>query len=138
MRSEARLPTSRTVLAGATLVALVATAGSLYLSLGLGLVPCRLCWYQRIAMYPLTVVLGVAALENRPGAVRTAAPLAVIGAFIAAYHSYIQVAGSNTCTASSCSAVLLRVGGVFSIPNLSLVAFLLIVGLLVLLGRRSR
>ncbi len=55
-------------MAALTVVAGVATAGSLYFSEVLGLVLCDLCWYQRILMYPLVVVLGVAAWENRPEA----------------------------------------------------------------------
>ncbi|KOX93727.1 disulfide bond formation protein DsbB [Haloarcula rubripromontorii] len=121
----------RLLLAAATAVAAVATAGSLYLSLGLGLTPCRLCWYQRILMYPLVVVLGVAAVEDRPGVVRTALPLAVPGAAVAAYHSWLQVS-QTTCGlgAVSCAQIQYRVLGL-TVPNLSLVAFLLVTGLVV-------
>src|SRR5688500_635119 len=45
-------------------IALFATFGSLFLSEIAHLVPCKLCWYQRICMYPLTVILGIAALKN--------------------------------------------------------------------------
>ena len=131
--SEARRVFNRPrfLLAAATAVATVATAGSLYLSLGLGLTPCRLCWYQRILMYPLVVVLGVAAVENRPGVVRTALPLAVPGGAIAAYHSWLQVS-QTTCGlgAVSCAQIQYRVLGL-TVPNLSLVAFLLATGLVV-------
>ncbi|KAA9396779.1 disulfide bond formation protein B [Haloarcula sp. CBA1130] len=122
---------SQLLLAAATVVAAVATAGSLYLSLGLGLTPCRICWYQRILMYPLVVVLGVAAVEDRPGVVRTALPLSVPGAAIAAYHSWLQVS-QTTCGlgAISCAQVQYRVLGL-TVPNLSLVAFLLVSGLVV-------
>lgn len=118
---------SRTLLAFGALVALVATAGSLYLSLGLGLVPCELCWYQRICMYPLVAVFGVALHEGRTAVYRTVLPLAVPGAVIAAYHSWLQVAATGgTCSiGGGCAAVQLRVLGL-SIPNLSLVAFLLV------------
>lgn len=118
---------TRFVLACGTLVAIVATAGSLYLSEVLGLIPCELCWYQRILMYPLTVVIGVAALENRPGIYRTALPLSVLGTIIAAYHSWLQVSGSSgTCSIGvGCAAVQYRVFGL-TIPNLSLIAFVLI------------
>ncbi len=121
----------RLLLAAGTVVAAVATAGSLYLSLGLGLTPCRLCWYQRILMYPLVVVLGVAAVENRPGVVRTALPLAVPGGAIAAYHSWLQVS-QTTCGigAVSCAQIQYRVLGL-TVPNLSLTAFLLVTGLVV-------
>lgn len=126
-----RLP--RVLLACGTMVALVATAGSLYLSLGLGLIPCELCWYQRILMYPLVVVLGVALLEGRETVYHTATPLATVGAAIAAYHSYIQInPGASSCTVG-CSAVQYEVFGL-TIPNLSLLAFVLV--LLVMVGLR--
>ncbi len=116
----------RLLLTGGTLVAAVATVGSLYLSLGLGLIPCELCWYQRILMYPLTLILGVATLENRPEVFRTALPLSVLGTAIAAYHSYLQVAAvSTTCTIGSCGSIQYQVFGL-TIPNLSLIAFVLV------------
>ncbi|MBV0923635.1 disulfide bond formation protein B [Halomicroarcula limicola] len=118
---------TRQLLGFATLVAAVATAGSLYFSLGVGLTPCRLCWYQRILMYPLVVVLGVAAFERRAEVARTVLPLAVLGGSISAYHSWLQVSQSSCgLGAVSCSAVVYRVVG-FSIPNLALMAFSLVV-----------
>ncbi|MFB6106114.1 MAG: disulfide bond formation protein B [Halobacteriaceae archaeon] len=130
-------PDARRLLAGTAAVAAVATAGSLYLSLGLGLVPCELCWYQRILMYPLVVVLGVAAVEDRPAVYRTVLPLAALGAAVATYHSYLQVADTGaTCTFGGCSAVLMRVVGL-TIPNLSLLSFLLVLGGMVAVRRGS-
>jgi disulfide bond formation protein DsbB len=117
----------RRVLAACTLVALVATAGSLYFSEVAGLVPCELCWYQRILMYPLVAVLGVAAYEGRAGVWKTALPLSIPGAAVAAYHTYLQVAPAtgSTCTLS-CGGVSWRGLGVFTIPRLSLTAFLML------------
>lgn len=117
-RLDARYP-----LAAGGLVALVATAGSLYLSVGMGLVPCELCWYQRTLMYPLVVVFGVALVERRPGVYRTVLPLSALGTGLAAYHSWLQVAAAGRCTFGGCAAVQLRVVGL-TVPNLSLVAFL--------------
>ncbi|MFB6138528.1 MAG: disulfide bond formation protein B [Halobacteriaceae archaeon] len=122
----------RWLLAAATLVAAVATAGSLALSLGLGLVPCRLCWYQRILMYPLVVVFGVALLEGRVRVYRTALPLAAPGLAVAAYHSWLQYraatrSGPVTCGFGGCSAVQYRVLGL-TVPNLAAIAFALLVG----------
>ena len=130
-RFEARLP-----LGVGTLVAVVATAGSLYFSLGLGLVPCELCWYQRILMYPLVLVLGVAALENRRRGFLTALPLSILGVVVAAYHSWLQVSGTTgTCSVGGgCSAIQYQILGL-SIPNLSLIAFVLITLLLVVTAR---
>ncbi|WP_435078286.1 disulfide bond formation protein B [Halococcus sp. AFM35] len=117
---------TRPVLAAGTLVAVVATAGSLYFSEVLGLIPCELCWYQRILMYPLVLVVGVAALEDRPDVYRSALPLSALGTVVAAYHSYVQVAvESTTCTVGGCGSVQFRLLGL-TIPNLSLVAFVLL------------
>jgi len=128
---------TRLVLGAATLVAVVATAGSLFLSLGLGLVPCRLCWYQRILMYPLVVVLGVAAVERRAAVARTALPLVGLGGAIAAYHSWLQVS-QTTCGvgAISCAQVQYRLLGL-TVPNLSLLAFCLVGGAVVLAWRQG-
>lgn len=136
-----RLPSDRVLLVAATLVAVVATAGSLALSLVLGLVPCDLCWYQRILMYPLVVVFGVAALEDRRDVWRTGLPLSAGGGVIAAYHSLLQVvpSGSATCGAGGgCTAVLLpMLGGLLMIPRLSLIAFALEFLAVVVLARRG-
>jgi len=116
----------------ATLVATVATAGSLWFSLGLGLTPCDLCWYQRILMYPLVVVLGVATAENRPAVVRTALPLVAIGGSLAAYHSYLQATLTECTIGGPCATVQWESPVIgLTIPNLSLVAFGLLVVLLV-------
>jgi disulfide bond formation protein DsbB len=127
----------RILVGAATVVTVVATAGSLFFSLGLGLVPCELCWYQRILMYPLVVVLGVAALDGDERVWRTALPLSLLGAIIAAYHSYLQVnpAIGGVCgLGGGCAAVLYpMVGGLLTIPRLSLVAFLLVTGALLVL-----
>jgi disulfide bond formation protein DsbB len=132
----------RHLLAALTLVAGVATAGSLFFSLGLGLVPCTLCWYQRILMYPLVVVGGVATVETRAGAWRTVLPLSVAGTAIAAYHVYLQVrpAAAGTCgIGQSCAAVQYpMLGGLLTIPRLSLVAFLLVSGLALVVAARDR
>ncbi|GAB3320539.1 disulfide bond formation protein B [Haloplanus rallus] len=123
---------TRRRLALGTAIAAVATAGSLWFSLGLGLVPCTLCWYQRILMYPLVVVLGVAALDRRPDVYRTALPLALPGLGLAAYHSVLQATTARCTLAGPCAAVQWRAPVVgLTIPNLSLLAFSLLTLLLV-------
>ena len=117
---------SRTILAACTAVATVATAGSLYFSEVLGLYPCELCWVQRIGMYPLVIVLGVATYEDRVGVRRTALPLAAGGGVVAAYHSHLQTRPAATCSTGGCGSVQFELLGLLSIPNLSLVAFSLI------------
>lgn len=121
------LPDSRTLLAACTVVAAVATAGSLYFSEVMGLFPCDLCWVQRIGMYPLVVVLGVAAYENRAEVWRTVLPLSIGGGFVSAYHSYLQSTPTSACTVGGgCESVQYELFGVLSIPNLAFIAFILI------------
>ncbi len=118
----------------AWLVAALATAGSLYLSDGVGLEPCKLCWLQRIAMYPLVIVLGVAWLRRDRQVWKTAVPLASIGALISAYHVLIQWRPAlevTECSASApCSLRYFLVYGFVSIPVMAGAAFLLILALL--------
>ena len=130
----------RSVLVALAVVAAVATAGSLWFSLGLGLTPCRLCWYQRILMYPLVVVLGVAAIEDRPRVWMTTLPLSLGGVAVAASHSYLQVAPSpaETCSLGGESCVRIQyalLDGLLTIPRLSLVAFVILTVGLVAIAR---
>ena len=125
-------------LSAATGVAAIATAGSLWFSLGLGLVPCELCWYQRILMYPLVVVFGVGTVERRPGVWRTALPLVALGLPLAAYHSYLQATLTQCAVGGPCATVQWQsplLG--LSIPNLSLVGFALLAVALVGLRRHA-
>jgi len=123
-------------------VALVASAGSLYLSEVVGFVPCSLCWYQRIVMYPLVLVLGVAAVRGDAGAWRYAIPLPVVGVLIAAYHVTIQwrpTLDVGVCSAgASCTGRYLNVFGFVSIPVMAGAAFLLIMALLLLVRSIER
>lgn len=127
-------------LRGATLwlaagVATAAMLGSLYLSEVAHLIPCRYCWFQRIAMYPLAIILLIAAFR-KDGFIRLyAATLATIGAVIAIYHRFIQMypdldAGSCAATGPACSAALILKFGFVSIPYMSASAFLLMLTLL--------
>ena len=78
-------------------------------------------------MYPLVVVLGVATIERRVTVYRTAAPLSVLGLFIAVYHSALQAMTTSCGFSGSCAVVQWRLPILqLSIPNLSLTAFLLI------------
>lgn len=121
----------------ALLVALTATLGSLYLSEVAHFVPCKLCWYQRIAMYPLAVLLPIAALRHdRRGAALYALPLTAIGALIAAYHIYIEInpdAEPASCRATApCSVKWIEELGYVTIPVLSITAFAAVAALLAL------
>jgi disulfide bond formation protein DsbB len=118
-------------------VASTATLGSLYLSEVAHFPPCELCWYQRIAMYPLTVVLGVAALRRDHTVKWYVVPIALIGASISAYHYLLERFPDSVASACStdvpCSTVWVWEFGFLSIPAMAGVGFALITTL-VLLG----
>jgi disulfide bond formation protein DsbB len=119
----------------AFVVALVATLGSLFLSEYSDFIPCRLCWFQRIAMYPLVVVLlGAAIRRDVRGAVFYGLPLAVIGGVVAVWHLYIEAnpeAESAACKVGApCSTKWIDVFGYVTIPTLALTAFAAIGALL--------
>lgn len=120
-------------------VAFLATLGSLYFSEVAHFEPCRLCWYQRIAMYPLVVILGLAAVRRDEGVRPYARALAAIGAVIAGYHAaleWIPALDTGACgTGPACTIVWFRALGFISLPTLALVAFLLILTVLSLRDR---
>ena len=117
-------------------VATTATLGSLYLSEIVHLIPCTYCWYQRIAMYPLVIILGIAALRKDHGVRIYATALAVIGAAIAFYHRIVQVfpeLNGSACSAGvPCTAAYFTLFGFVTIPYMALSGFLLILALLYL------
>jgi disulfide bond formation protein DsbB len=115
-------------------VALLATLGSLYFSEIAHFEPCRLCWYQRIAMYPLVVILAVAAWRRDASVGRYVVPVAAVGALIATYHyalEWLPGLDSGVCVAAApCTLVWFRALGFISLPYLALSAFLLIIVLM--------
>jgi disulfide bond formation protein DsbB len=112
-------------------VALVTTLGSLYFSEVAHFTPCKLCWYQRIAMYPLAIVLLVSALRRDRGVVWYVAPVATIGALIAAYHTQLQAfphQHSSFCTLTEpCTVRYVWEFGFISLPFMALTAFVFII-----------
>jgi disulfide bond formation protein DsbB len=128
-----RGPSRRALLGAGWLIAVVATAGSLNYQYGLGLFPCELCWYQRILMYPLVVVLGYATLTDQVDAHRLLLPLSIPGIAVSAYHSYLQTTPRLQCSFAGCGRVQFRLFGTLTIPNQALVAFslLTVVGVVV-------
>jgi len=125
----------------AFVAALMAMLGSLYLSEIVGFVPCELCWLQRIAMYPLVIVLGVGSLREDLEVWRTALPLSAIGAVISAYHVVVQRAPNLEVTECSgavpCSAIYVTVWGFVSIPVMAGGVFVLVSAIMIALARRS-
>ena len=130
-----RLITKRTLYNLIFLIALTAMGGSLYYSEIVGLEPCLLCWYQRIAMYPIAVLSLVGLLKRDPMLPRYVLPLSFIGLLIAAYQYTLQrltAVGVNNVIApcsvggASCTPIYVEYFGFIKIPFLSLVAFILI------------
>jgi disulfide bond formation protein DsbB len=112
-------------------VALVATLGSLYFSELRHYIPCRLCWFQRIFMYPLALIIPIGLLRRDPGLRYYVLPMAGVGALIALYHVLLQKTDlfeeSAACLATvPCSGQYISWFGFVSIPVLALTAFVLI------------
>lgn len=127
----------RTVVIAAWIIAVIATAGSLLYQYGLGLFPCELCWYQRILMYPLVIVLGYAVFVDPGDSYRLALPFTVPGLVVSAYHSYLQVTPGQVCGVGGCGRVQYQLFGL-TIPNQSWLAFALITALMVIVWRPYR
>jgi disulfide bond formation protein DsbB len=116
----------------ATAIAAVTTLGSLYYSEIAGYPPCTLCWYQRIAIYPQVIVLGVAALRRDREVWRTAIPLAVVGAAISVWHIVIERLPSlaGPCDPSNpCTIKWVEEFGFLTVPAMALVAGLAFIAL---------
>ena len=125
----------------AWVVASASTLGSLFFSEIMELPPCSLCWYQRIFMFPLPVVLLAGLVPYDPKASRYALPLAGVGAAIALWHTLLYVGilpeTAAPCTRGvSCTQPTFELFGLLSIPLLSLLSFSTVAGLLLLQRKR--
>lgn len=112
-------------------VALIATTGSLFFSEVMKLPPCVLCWYQRIAMYPLVFILAAGIILRDNKIKFYALPLSFVGLAISVYHNllYYKLIPANVvpCTSGvSCTSKQIEWLGFITIPFLSLCAFLII------------
>lgn len=109
-------------------VAAIAMAGSLYYSNVVGFTPCDLCWYQRIAMYPLAVLLGVTVVSRGRLEPKYIVAMAGIGLAISIYHYQLQLFPEQQefCTSSSvsCTGKYVNQFGFVSIPFMAGSAFL--------------
>ncbi len=115
----------------AFVVSLVATGGSLFLSEVMGYIPCDLCWYQRILMYPLVLLLGRAAMKDDWNIAGYVLPLSIMGGLISAWHYAEQkvpgLADLAPCKSGiPCNTDYLDWFGVITIPLMALAAFILI------------
>jgi disulfide bond formation protein DsbB len=112
-------------------------AGSLYFSEVADFIPCTLCWYQRIAMYPLALILAIAAFRGDRGVRFYVVPLASIGAAISTYHyviEWVPEAETGVCSATiPCSVQWFDpVFGFVSLPFMAFCGFALIMSLVTL------
>jgi disulfide bond formation protein DsbB len=119
-------------------VALVCTLGSLYFSEVAHFTPCRLCWFQRIAMYPLVPLLGLAAWRRDAGIRPYALVLVTLGAAVSSWHVLLErfptLEGAACDPAAPCTAIWVDTFGYLTIPTMALSGFLLI-ALLLLVAR---
>ena len=129
----------------AWIVATVTTLGSLYYSEHAGFVPCELCWYQRILMYPLVLVLGVALLRRDRTVWITAITFVVLGAPLSLYHWLVErvpaFEESSSCSATApCSTPWFEKFGFVTLAWMAMSSFLLIGVLMVCraVGDRAR
>jgi len=120
----------------AALVGVVATVGSLWLSEGAHFRPCTLCWYQRIAMYPMAVVLPIAAWRRDVLVRRYVLPIVAIGAVVSVYHLILErfpSLESGSCDPNNpCSLIWVERFGYLTIPGMALSGFVLIAALVLL------
>jgi hypothetical protein len=117
----------------ALIIAVVATAGSLFYSEIAGYEPCKLCWFQRIFMYPLVILLGLACIKKDIKFTFYPSVMAGIGAAISLYHNYVYYGGISLFPCEpfglgvSCTKVLVMEFGYITIPLMALTAFILII-----------
>lgn len=112
-------------------VSVIATLGSLYFSEIKQYEPCELCWYQRILMYPQTILLGLALVKKDYKAAMYTAVLSGIGMLLSFYHYLIQkvpffTANSPACGRVPCTGQYINWAGFITIPFLAFIAFALI------------
>lgn len=113
----------------AFLTALFSTLASLFLSEIAHFPPCKLCWYQRIAMYPQVLLLGIAVFQNDYSVKKYSVPLSVIGLLIALYHYILQVSPLPLpCSdeVANCALKQFTFFGYITIPVMSATGFTLL------------
>ncbi|HLU21120.1 disulfide oxidoreductase [Lederbergia graminis] len=127
----------------AWIVAVIATLGSLYFSEIKEFVPCQFCWIQRIFMYPMAIILGIASFYNEKQIIKYVLPLSVIGGTISLYHYLVQkvpgFAEIKPCVQGvPCNVQYINWFGFITIPFLALIAFTLISILMIVIHKKSK
>jgi disulfide bond formation protein DsbB len=125
-------------------IAAIATGGSLFFSEIAHFVPCELCWFQRICMYPLSIVTLLAAVANDHRVARYLLPLPAVGAGVSVYHLLVEngvVGQSQACLLSApggCATKWIDEFGYVTIPTLALTGFALVLAFLLLAAVEAR
>ena len=124
-------------------IAMISTLGSLFFSEIMKFPPCVLCWYQRIAMYPLAIIFLIGSFQGVRVTLSLATPFAIIGWFIALYHNLLHYeivpeTASPCLQGVSCATVYINWFGFLTIPLLSFMAFSLILLGLFLMKRSNK
>jgi disulfide bond formation protein DsbB len=119
----------------AFVVAALGTGGSLFLSEIAGFVPCDLCWFQRICLYPLSILTLLAALRGDYRVVTYFLPFPLVGSCVSIYHLLIEnkvISEPSACRigGAGCAVKWINEFGYVTIPTLALTAFLLLIGFL--------
>ncbi len=131
---------SENALVLAFFVALAAMSGSLFFSEVAKFVPCKLCWYQRICMYPQVLLLGIAALKNDFNIKKYVLGLSIVGLIIGVYHYLLQMSPIPLpCSDEIVSCAQKQVGyfGYITIPLMAVTAFSLIIVLMFTVKKKS-
>ncbi len=139
--SEPQSNTNWTILFLCWLLVSVSTAISIFFSSVMEFAPCVLCWYQRISLFPLVLILGAGLLSFDKSVVKYSLPLAIAGWLVALYHTLLYSGiipeSIQPCTQGvSCTEEYIDLFGFITIPMLSLLAFSAIIALLCILQRR--
>ena len=125
------------------LIAFISSVGSLFFSEIMEYPPCVLCWYQRIAMYPLVIIFLIGRNKASEEVVAYSIPFVLIGWVIALYHNLLHYEiipeNASPCVeGASCSTVYVELFGFLTIPMMSLIAFSMLIILLIILKKRIR
>ncbi len=124
--------------------AFLATTGSLFYSEVMGYIPCELCWYQRILMYPLVIIYGVALFKKDVKMSFAGLFLSGIGMFVSTYHYLVQKVSAfqelgGSCTGGiPCNAIYVNYFGFITIPFMAGAAFIIIFVLHLILLKEMR
>jgi disulfide bond formation protein DsbB len=114
----------------AFLPALTAMLGSLYYSEVAGFVPCTLCWYQRILMYPLSLLILIGIIQHDEYLPNYVLPFSIIGIGVSTYHYLTQLGilphPSACAVGIPCNLRYVDYWGFVTIPFMALTAFFLI------------